>query len=146
MSMLRAHPTCRLLATRRSLESEIPSWQLPVTFEFEQEPGLEPLIAGWQYARDVRLRPLDHQADLVATLRGRKESTGQKTLESQNENGVFVSYFNRKSFLFPENTGSGLFISRRESVTVTNRTVTVTIANLGVHHTDGMGHQDHQHA
>ncbi|MCP3668584.1 MAG: hypothetical protein GY696_39900, partial [Gammaproteobacteria bacterium] len=59
----RGHPTCRLLATRRSLEREIPSWQLPVTFEFELEPGLEPLIAGWQHARDVRLRPLDHQAN-----------------------------------------------------------------------------------
>ncbi|MCP3661013.1 MAG: hypothetical protein GY696_00725 [Gammaproteobacteria bacterium] len=65
MSLLRGHPTRRLLATRRSLERKIPSWQLPVAFEFELEPGLEPLTAGWQYARNVRLRPLDHQADLT---------------------------------------------------------------------------------
>ncbi len=69
MSLLRGDPTCRLLATRRSLEREILSWKLPVTFEFELEPGLETLIARWQYARDVRLRPLDHQADSSDVLR-----------------------------------------------------------------------------
>ncbi len=76
MSLLRGHPTCRLLATRRSLEREIPSWRLPVTFEFELEPGLEPLIAGWQYARDVRLRPRDQQGDWRAILGNISNNSG----------------------------------------------------------------------
>ncbi len=58
-------PTCRLLATRRSIERKIPSRQLPVTFSFELEPGVETPIAGWQYTRGVGLRLLDHQGDFI---------------------------------------------------------------------------------
>ncbi len=67
VSFLGGHPTCRLLATRRSLEREIPSWQLPVTFEFELGPGLEPLIAGGITHEDVRLN-LDHWTNRVTFM------------------------------------------------------------------------------